>query len=71
MDFYDELYAAVARDGAKRGIRTTPEEFQKFLSNIVPAAPTPPVSPAAPVPEQEHVEPLPVAPVPVVEKRKY
>ena len=67
MDFYDELYAAVARDGAKRGIRTTPEEFQKFLSNIVPAAPTPPVSPAAPVPEQEHVEPLPVAPVPVVE----
>ena len=67
MDFYDELYAAVARDGAKRGIRTTPEEFQKFLSNIVPEAAAPQVSQPPPPPAQVQVEPVPVAPVPVVE----
>ena len=68
MDFYDELYAAVARDGAKRGIRTTPEEFQKFLSNIVPEAAAPQVSqPASPPPAQVQVEPVTAAPVPVVE----
>ena len=34
MDFYDELCQAIAADGAKRGVRTSPEEFQKFLNSI-------------------------------------
>ena len=36
MDFYDELCQAIASDGAKRGVRTSPEEFQKFLSSVKP-----------------------------------
>lgn len=54
MDFYDEMCQAIARDGTRRGVRTNPEEFQKFLSNIdiAPARP----APAAAAPAAAQVE---------------
>ena len=36
---------AIARDGAKRGVRVAPEEFQKFMNDIAPAKPQAPVVP--------------------------
>ena len=65
MDFFDDLTAAIAADAAKRGIRVTPEEWQKFMGRIsrpVETAPaphqeiTPPIAPARPA---EPVRPAP------------
>ena len=56
MDFYDEMCQAIARDGARRGVRTTDEEFQKFLSNITPERPPCPAKPVIPV-EQAKIPP--------------
>jgi DNA polymerase len=47
MDFYDEMCQAIARDGARRGVRVKPEEFQKLLNNIAP----PPIRTAAEPPQ--------------------
>lgn len=35
MDFFDELTAVIARDGAKRGIRCSASVWQQFLSAVV------------------------------------
>ena len=38
MDFFDEMSAAIARDGAKRGVRVDAGEWQKFLQRAeIPA----------------------------------
>ena len=55
MDFFDDLTAAIAADGAKRGIRVSPEEWQKFTGRI-----SRPME-EAPAPRQEMTPP----PVPV------
>ena len=50
MDFFDELSQALQRDGARRGVRSTPEVWQRFNSRIeAPRA-------AAPV-QEETFEP--------------
>ena len=70
MDFYDEMCQAIARDGAKRGVRSTPEDFQKFLSNITPAVAPQPVEPAIPVqipPVQKKIFSAPQAKAPALE----
>ena len=73
MDFFDDLTAAIAADGAKRGIRVSPEEWQKFTGRIsrpveaVPAArqdftpPPAPVRPAEPPRPAPHLMAPPVA----------
>ena len=55
MDFFDDLTTAIAADAAKRGIRVTPEEWQKFMGRISRPAE------ATPAPRQET--PPPVVPV--------
>jgi len=36
MDFFDELSEVIARDGARRGVRATPEVWSDFTGRIVP-----------------------------------
>ena len=55
MDFYDELCQAIASDGTKRGVRTSPEEFQKFLSTIKPQPPQQPAQAVIP----DRIPPMP------------
>ena len=59
MDFYDEMCQAIARDGAKRGVRSTAEDFQKFLSDIAPERISCPAQPPIPA----AVPPAPAAAV--------
>ena len=60
MDFFDDLTAAISADGAKRGIRVSPEEWQKFTGRISRSVETA----QAPAPRQEFTPPpAPVRPV--------
>jgi len=38
MDFFDEMSAAINRDAARRGVRVNPDDWQRFMQHIVPAA---------------------------------
>ena len=62
MDFYDELCQAIASDGTKRGVRTSPEEFQKFLSTIKPQPPQQPAQAVIP----DRIPPMPQRELPPV-----
>jgi hypothetical protein len=68
MDFFDDLTAAIAADAAKRGIRVTPEEWQKFMGRIsrpAEAAPAPRQEFTPPVVSARPVEPVRPAPQPM------
>ena len=48
MDFFDDLTAAVQRDGARRGVRVAGDEWQKFMSRVEKTVPAAPPETAAP-----------------------
>ena len=62
MDFYDELCQAIASDGAKRGVRTSPEEFQKFLSTVKPQQQPQPLQQPARAVVPDRMQPMPPMP---------
>ena len=49
MDFFDDLTAAVQRDGARRGVRVAGDEWQKFMNRVEKAVPDSPQEAVAPV----------------------